>query len=101
MISRIFLLLISYLSNILTLENSPVTCSSDGVACGDSVNSVFNDVATIEQCRLLCYDSQDCQYLTYFDRNGFPFQEVCYTFSSCEKTHPCTNCVSETKGRLQ
>ena len=41
--------------------------------------------------------TKGCEYLTYFNASGDLFNEVCSTFSSCEETHSCTNCVSETK----
>ena len=41
--------------------------------------------------------TKGCEYLTYFNASGDLFREFCYTFSSCEETHACTNCVSETE----
>ena len=41
--------------------------------------------------------TKGCEYLTYFNASGDLFREVCNTFSSCEETHACTNCLSETE----
>jgi len=84
----------------LASEESPVTCASEGEACvihNDSLLDEFRGVATVEECRQLCHDTEGCEYLTYFNASGDPYQEVCYTFSSCEETYSCTNCVSETE----
>merc|ERR1719450_1144862 len=91
-----------FLVKILTFVqgDSPVTCASDNVACTvheDNLLDIVGDVASIEECRQLCYYMEDCDYLTYYDINGSPFIEVCQLFSSCEQTHNSTNCVSETR----
>ena len=85
-------------------ENSPVTCVSDNVACdihdNDFIESV-GAVSSIEECRQLCYDNEDCGFITYYDDGGFPYQEVCQLFTSCLHIHSCTGCTSETRACYQ
>ena len=83
---------------------SPVSCATDNVACDvldDNGLDSFGGVANIEECRQLCYDNDDCQFITYYGLDSFPFYEVCYLFNSCEETHPCSDCVSETRSCYQ
>ena len=78
---------------------SPVTCSSSDTACNnfeDNLIDTINSVATIEECRQLCYFSKDCEFLTYYG-DSFPYRHVCFLFKSCEVTHDCSDCVSETR----
>ena len=101
--SSLLLVLFSLLLATVSGE-SPVTCSSSDVACNTEQENILDGiggVATIEECRQLCYDNEDCQFLTYYGLDSFPFQEVCYLLSSCEETHSCTECVSETKSCFQ
>ena len=85
-------------------NDSPVTCATDNIAC-DALDDNFLDsiggVATIAECRQLCYDNAGCLFLTFYSRDSFPFQETCNLFSSCEEIHPCTECVSETRDCYQ
>ena len=85
-------------------NDSPVTCASDNIACDaleDNIMDSIGGVATIEECRQLCLDNDGCQFLTYFGQDSFPFKETCNLFSSCKQTHPCTDCVSETRDCYQ
>ena len=42
----------------------------------------------------------DCQYITYFGKEGLPVKNACYIFASCEKKSVCANCVTETSDCL-
>ncbi len=87
-----------YLASI-TLD-SPVTCSSNNTACDNSEDNLLDTVggvATLEECRQLCYDSDSCGFLTYYGLQSFPYQEFCFLLRSCEQTHSCDHCVSETR----
>ena len=45
----------------LASEESPVKCASEGYACvihEDSLLDTFGGVATVEECRQLCQDSE-------------------------------------------
>ena len=83
---------------------SPVKCSSEKTACevhDETLIESVGGVASREECRQLCYDSQQCQYITYFTSESFPFSEICSLFLSCEEVYTCRNCVSETRGCYQ
>ena len=83
---------------------SPVTCASDNMACDTSHDNILDSIGgetTIEECRELCYDKDDCQFLTYLGLDSFPLKETCFLLRSCEETHSCTDCVSETKSCFQ
>ena len=45
----------------------------------------------------MCYDTNDCQFLTYYSDEGFPLKHFCTLYKSCEETIECRGCVSETK----
>ena len=55
--------------------DSPVMCSREEVVCGISENNLLDQVPgvpTLDMCRELCLDLENCQYLTYFDENATP-----------------------------
>jgi len=79
---------------------SPVTCHSNNTACEmleDNLLDTVGGVLSIEDCRLLCYDNDDCGFITYFGMDSFPLRGICQLFLSCDTVHPCSNCVSETR----
>ena len=65
---------------------------------GDSIIGNFVSIETISECRNLCYDTEDCEFITYYGDDGFPMVHFCQLHSSCEQTVDCTGCVSETRG---
>ena len=76
-------------------RGSPVTCSTNNTACDDNEDShieMIVGIKSIQECRQLCYDSKECEYLTYYGGS-----EVCFLFRQCTATHSCTECVSETR----
>ena len=82
-------------------SQSPVTCASNNTACdvhGDGLLDSFTGIETIDQCRELCYDDHDCEFITFYGGNGFPLRNICQLFHSCDETLPCAECNSETKG---
>merc|ERR1712123_481023 len=78
---------------------SPVTCHSNNTACEAHQNELdtVGGVLSIEDCRLLCYDDDDCGFITYFGMDSFPLRDICQLFLSCDTVQPCSNCVSETR----
>jgi len=83
------------------VSEPPLTCSFNNEACaihGDSLIDSFNDIENIAECRRLCYDVDDCEFITYYGSNGYPFRNICQLFMSCDETLSCTECISETKG---
>merc|ERR1711892_1025190 len=78
---------------------SPVTCHSNNTACEAHENELdtVGGVLSIEDCRLLCYDNDDCGFITYFGVDSFPLSGICQLYTSCDTVLPCSNCVSETR----
>ena len=98
--SEVMEILITSASEVMEGGRSPVTCSTNNTACDNSyINQidVIGHVSSIQECRKLCYDSNECEYLTYYGVNSFPFSEVCFLLRECSGTHLCTECVSETR----
>ena len=84
-------------SNELVYD-SPVTCSSEGVVCKsdeDNIIDALTNIPTLEQCRELCLDMVDCQYISYSYENAFPIPNFCQLFSSCDSVSNCSNCHTE------
>ena len=97
-------LIFSSLFLVSVSGESPVSCASDNVACDaheDNVLEEIGGVTNIEECRQLCYDNDECQFITYHGVDSFPFQEFCYLMKSCDETHSCHGCVSETRSCYQ
>lgn len=96
-------LLIRMLSLLLlvTFANgfqSPPACSSEGMECDYDENNLIDSVAQVyseEECRQICEDQLDCEYITYFNASAKPFSNFCLMFKSCENTLECTNCVTQ------
>ena len=78
--------------------DSPVICSSDGVACdytNENLIDQLNGVPTVDICREFCLDIDDCQFFSYFDETATPFPGFCELFKSCETVNNCSNCYTE------
>ena len=87
-------------SNGTSLMISPVNCATNNTACSvsqDNLLSTFGDVSSLLECRQLCYDTENCSFITYYGQESFPFSKVCMLLKSCEETSPCEGCVSETR----
>ena len=61
-------------------------CSVDGLACEmhDNTIAILPNVPTIEECRLLCQDQDNCNYISHFGPGSYPFVETCMLFSACD-----------------
>ena len=95
---RVFLAFISLLA-VTGATESPVTCISDNTLCevtDENFIDGINDIHSVEQCRQLCLNNENCKFLIYYEAGSFPMEEFCYLFSTCETTLPCEKCVSET-----
>merc|ERR1719334_143838 len=95
------LLLFPLAISCIHVIESPVTCASNNTACdvhGDSLINSFSGIHTIAECRQICYDVEDCTFITYYSGNGFPLRNFCQIFKSCDETVSCTECISEAKG---
>lgn len=85
---------------VLGIEDSPVTCSSNNTSCdphGESLIVTYPEVETIFECRVLCIDTEGCEFFTYYGAEGFPLKNFCQLFASCDETLDCIGCVSETR----
>ena len=54
-------------------------------------------VPTVEECRQLCLDRDQCEYITYYDEGAEPLARACLLFSSCEGVKECDplHCTSQ------
>ena len=77
--------------------DSPITCSTEGVECAtnqDNLIDAVTHVMTLEECRQMCLDDDNCQFLSYFDDKA-PVSHICLMFKSCKSQNNCSNCVTE------
>ena len=59
--------------------DSPVTCSTEGVECdniGDNIIDTVAHVQTLEECRQLCLDEKNCDFISYFDDLATPVSKL-------------------------
>ena len=97
-----FLLLI-YVGNGLQVPgntDSPVGCSSEGKECAyNSTNliDIILQVPTLAECRQLCLDQEQCEFITYIDEDAVPVARACFLFKSCETVTDCdpVHCTSQ------
>ena len=83
---------------VARVRDSPVTCSDEGIQCeviSDNVIDAVLNIDTLMECRQLCLDDANCQFISYFDDNAAPLPHFCQLFNSCESVAPCSDCVSE------
>ena len=99
-VCSIFIFLIHSSSGTINgdLRDSPVICYSDGVACdytNENIIDQITGVPTVDMCRELCIDIDDCQFFSYFNETATPFPGICELFKSCERINNCSNCYTE------
>ena len=100
----LFFILLPLGISCLNVIESPVKCASNNTACdvqGDGLIDSFAGVDGIAQCREICYADEDCGFITYYGKEGFPLRNFCEIFKACDTTLPCSKCVSETRGCYQ
>ena len=94
----IFLVISATAASEGLVQDSPVTCSSEGVECefdeSNLIDAVMH-VMSLEECRQLCLDQESCGFITYFDDSAAPFSHFCQLLTSCDTVNNCTSCVSE------
>lgn len=81
-------------------SSSQEECFQEGKTCAvndDNLIDSNGEVFSIDECRLACIDVENCQYITYFGPGSFPFSNYCMLFASCDGTHDCEDCQTETK----
>jgi len=87
-----------------TLSNpTKETCFGDNQACVANENLIeaFPGVTTIEECKKLCTDNADCQVITHFGPENYPFRNMCMIFRNCSKQNSCKDCRTEAKTCFQ
>ena len=84
--------------SIACASPAPVTCSSPGVECEYNEQNYIDtesQVPSEEECRSICDDQDQCQFITYFNSSASPFSNICRSLKTCDSVIPCENCVSE------
>ena len=75
--------------HFVRVGDSPVTCSSEGVVCDNSgdnlIDAVFG-VLSLEECRHLCLDDINCNFISYFGDLASPISHFCQMFTTCDDT---------------
>ena len=75
---------------------SPVICSSDKTACEAHVENTLETyfgVPSLEECRVLCQNNDQCKFLTYFYEESQTAKQICFLFSSCnDVSTDCEDC---------
>merc|ERR1712126_532417 len=81
---------------------TPFICSSDldvnrAYECQHPSGQIdiITNVPSIEDCRQLCLDNDQCQFITYYFSDGFPGKKMCILLEGCETLTKCTNCQSQ------
>ena len=77
---------------------SPPACSTEGIECDYDENNLIDSVSQVyseEECRQICEDQQECDYITYFNASAKPFSNFCRIYKTCVNTVDCTNCVTQ------
>ena len=90
----IFLVISATAASEGLVQDSPVTCSSEGVECDfneDNLIDAVMHVMSLEECRQMCLDQESCEFITFFDATAGPISHFCSLFSSCDTVSNCTN----------
>ena len=75
----------------------PFICSIESQECQHPSGQIdiVTNVPSIEECRQLCQDHDQCQFITYYYPDGFPGYKMCILLQGCENLTECTNCESQ------
>merc|ERR1719481_1239761 len=79
-------------------DGSQVTCSSLGVECeynSDNYIGTETQVHSEEECREICENQDQCEYITYYNSSASPFSNICRSFKACDSVVKCENCLSQ------
>ena len=71
------------------------SCTAEGQSCKiieGNILAIIPNILTIDECSLLCQDTQNCSFVTIFGENSFPFSDTCVLFSSCDELQECSDC---------
>ena len=98
----LFLLFVScckgFQSSAVQQLNSPASCSSNGMECEYNESNLIDSISQVhseEECRKICEDQTECEFITYFNASANPFSNICRLFKTCDNTVTCNNCVTQ------
>ena len=83
----------------LHLNDVPFNCQNNNTACenfDDNLIQTIHGIYTLLECREICLDNTECEFITYFGQTGIPLRNSCQLFRSCESTIDCTGSKMET-----
>ena len=72
-------------------------CSIEGQACDigqENLLTSYAGVESLQECGALCTDNLDCEFITHFGPESFPFKNYCMLFSECGDLVDCQDCTS-------
>ena len=75
-----------------------MTCSIEDVQCEYTEDNLIDNLGHVyseEECRLICLDNEECQFITYFNASAKPVPNICRIFKTCDSVLPSENCVSQ------
>ena len=79
------------------LPSLATNCSVEGQACAvgqDNLLTSHAGVESVQECGALCTDNLDCEFLTYFGPESFPFRNTCFLYSECSIFTDCQDCTT-------
>ena len=100
---QLFYIFLFYPASALAvdLQDFSENCQNKNTACDNHEGNLlesFPEVETLRECRELCTEYANCEFITYYGDNGLPIRNFCQLFRSCEKIVNCVGCLSEAKG---
>ena len=84
-------------SSLPPLLSFATNCSVEGQACvvgQDNLLTSHAGVESVQECGALCTDNLDCEFLTYFGPESFPFMKTCILYSECNNFTECEDCTT-------
>ena len=82
-----------------SLLEQEANCSVEGEACDVGKKNLLTSYAgveTVRECEALCADNLDCEFITHFGPDSFPFRNYCMLFSECGRLTECQDCTTST-----
>ena len=71
-----------------------IDCSTNNTACDaheGNVLDLIGGVSSVQECRRLCLDQEECYFLPYFNSESFPYKEMCLLMKYCDEIHVCSS----------
>ena len=94
----ILLILLTFHLALTITTFPPDTCLVEGQACEagqDNLLNVIPGIESMDECKALCVDSYDCQFVTHFGAESFPLQNYCNLYRNCTTLIECQDCRTE------